>query len=111
MALKKPFIGQMDRLVDIVRKAKSQTVTGSQISTEELVCRYWAFLEEKSGDEEVEGKVMHVSDRDYTIRFNSDVKKNGKDYVLIDDGKRYEIRDINEIGRKGFLKLNVSLYE
>lgn len=111
MALANPYIGKMDRLVDIKKTVKSQSDTGAQKTDDELVCRSWAALEEGRGGEELDGKVMHGADLAYVMRWNSDVRRNGKDYVIIDRDTRYRIVNVEELGRKRHVRLNVTVYE
>lgn len=111
MAVANPYIGKMDRLVDIKKTVKTQSDTGAQKTEDELVCRSWAALEEGRGVEELEGKVMHGADLAYVMRWNSDVRRNGKDYVLIDRDTRYRIVHVEELGRKRHMRLNVTVYE
>lgn len=108
---KMPYIGQLDRKVSIKKLAKSQSDTGATKTVETLVVRCSASMNEKSGNEELDGKVMHEVNRSYIIRFNTDIVKNGKDYILIDAGVKYKINHISEMGRRRFLDLKVSLYE
>lgn len=108
---KNPFIGQLDRKISIIKLVKSQSDSGAATSTDEIVATPWSFMEEKGGDEDLDGKEMHRLERTYTIRYRSEIKNSGKDYQLDDDGTRYQINHIEEIGRKRFLKLKVSLDE
>lgn len=109
--LKTPYIGQLDRVISIIKLVKSQSDSGSAISADEIVATPWAYMEEKNGDEDLEGKVMHRSERTYTIRYRSEIKAGAKDFELDDNGTRYQINHIEEIGRKRFLRLKVSLDE
>ena len=69
-----PFIGQMDRKIQLVQKVKTQTSTGSEVSSEAVMASPFAYMKDMSGGEEVDGKVKHLVARTYTIRFNQEIK-------------------------------------
>lgn len=107
----KTFIGQMDRKIQLVQKTKSQTTTGSEKSTPVIVSEPFAAMQDTSGGEEVEGKVIHLVNRIYTIWYNPVVKEKGTALVLIDEGRKFEILHIIEKGRKQYLEIRCKLYE
>lgn len=108
---KKPFIGQLDRKVVILKTVKTQLPGGSVRLVEQVVICVFAKMDENSGNEELDGKVMHVVNRSYTIRYNQTVLNLGKDYILQDGNVKYKIVNIAEIGRKQYLTLKVNVYE
>lgn len=108
---KKPFIGQMKNRIKLVEKVTERTPSGAVTSTDGTVAESYAFMEDLSGVEDVEGKVRHLVNRTYTVRYNPVVKEKGTALVLIDEGKKYEILHIIEIGNKEHLELRVKLYE
>lgn len=95
----KPFIGQMNRKIALIEKVISQTSTGSEKTNETTICEPYAWMQDNSGNEDVEGKVIHLVNRSYTIRTNADVKSKGSKLIVIDDDKRFEIMHIKEIGK------------
>jgi len=108
---KNPFIGQMDRVIQLVEKAKSQTSTGSEVSTNVPVCEPWAMMKDISGNEVIDGKIKHLVNRIYVIRFNDVVKSKGTALVLIDEGREFEVIHILELGRRQHLEIRVKIYE
>ncbi len=108
---RKPFVGQLDRKIQVVELTKSQTSTGSEITTDTVVCEPYAFMEDISGGEVEEGKVIHMVNRTYIIRFNASVKEKSNQLIVIDENQRYQVVHAVEIGRKSFLKLIVKIYE
>lgn len=107
----KPFIGQMDRLIEIIEKKKATNSLGEIKTTESIVASPWAHMKDVSGTEDVEGKIKHLVNRTYTIRYNSVVKEKSNQLVVNDDGTRYEVLHVIEIGRKSHLELRVRMYE
>lgn len=108
---KKPFIGQMDRKVVILKFVKTQSSTGATVPSEQTVICVFAKMDEKSGNEELDGKVMHVVNRTYTIRFDQTILNYGKDYILQDGSVKYKIVNVSELGRRQHLILKVNVYE
>lgn len=106
-----PFIGQMDRVIQLVQKVKTQTSTGSEVSSETVIAEPWAFMKDISGGEEVDGKVKHLVSRTYTVRYNETVKQLGTALIVIDETRKFEILHIIEIGRKKHLEIRCKSYE
>lgn len=111
MASENPFIGQMDRVVQIVKFEKTRNPTGEQITTNEVVCNPYAKMEDMSGGEDVEGKVRYLVNRKYTIRYNAQVSLLKNKLALIDEGVTYDVVNVIPIGRKKHLTLIVKNYE
>lgn len=108
---KKPFIGQMDRVIEIVEKVKTSNELGEVKTTESVVASPWAHMNDVSGTEDVDGKIKHLVNRTYTIRYNSVVKEKSNQLVVKDGDTRYEVLHVIEIGRKSHLELRVRMYE
>lgn len=109
--MEKTFIGQMDRKIQLVQKTKTQTSTGSEISSEVIISEPFAAMKDLSGSEEVDGKVKHLISRTYTIWFNPIVKEKGTALIVIDEGRKFEIIHSVELGRRSYLELRVKAYE
>jgi len=97
--MNKPFIGAMNRKITIVEKVIGRTSTGSEKTSEETVCVPYAAMIDNSGNEDIEGKVIHLINRSYTIRTNATVKSKGTKLIVIDGDKRFEIYHVKEIGK------------
>ena len=108
---KKPYIGQLDRKVVILKMVKTQIAGGSIKPVEQVVIAVFAKMDENSGNEVLDGKVMHVVNRSYTIRYDQTILNYGKDYILQDGSIKYKIVNVAEIGRRQFLTLKVNVYE
>jgi head-tail adaptor len=107
----KPFIGKKDRKIKLVEKVSIASTTGAETTSSVLVSEPWACMKDLSGTEDVEGKIRHLVNRTYLVRYNPVIKEKGTALVLIDEGKEYEIIHILNIGRKDHLELRVKLYE
>lgn len=108
---KTPFIGQMDRLISIVELVKTRNSTGEEETTNSVVAIPYAQMTDVSGNEDIEGKVRHLINRTYIIRYNPTVKAKANALVIIDESKKYDVYHIKEIGRKKYLEILVKDYE
>lgn len=108
---KTPFIGQMDRLISIVELVKTRNSTGEEETTESVVSNPYAQMTDVSGNEDIEGKVRHLINRTYVIRYNQTVKEKATTLMVIDDSKKYNVYHVKELGRKKYLVILVKDYE
>lgn len=108
---KNPFIGQMDRVIQIKKKVVTQTETKAEVSSEVLVCEPFAFMQDISGGEEVDGKVRHLINRTYTVRWNPLITEGGTKLIVVDQEVKFEIVHIIELGRQKHLEIRVKSYE
>lgn len=106
-----PFIGQMDRRITVKSVTKSQNSTGEEVSTLATVAQPWAYMEEKNGNEDIEGKVIHIVDRSYIIRYNDTIKTSGFEMKVIDGSDEFDIYHVKELGRRQHLQLLVTRNE
>lgn len=108
---KAPFIGQMDRVVTIVKFINTRNSTGEKEVTQEVISNPFAHMEDVSGTEDVEGKVRYLVNKKFTIRYNPIVNDLKNQLGLLDEGKLYDVINVIEIGRKSHLRLIVKNYE
>lgn len=106
-----PFIGQLNRKIEIKREVLSREATGEKKPTLQIVASPYAFMQDKSGNEDVEGKVRHLISRSYTIRYNATVVAENTALKVEDNGVVYDVYHVKEIGRKKHLELLVTNYE
>ena len=106
-----PFIGQLNRLIVLVEKSTEQSASGAETINEIQVAKPWAFMEDISGSEETDGKIKHLVNRTYKIRYDKNVKAKSNNLILIDESVKYEVLHVIEIGRKKHLGIRVKNYE
>lgn len=111
MAEKSPFIGQMDRQIKVVELVKTQNATGEQEDTDNVIATVFACMNDVSGGETVDGKVRHLINRTYTVRWNLAIKQQSNTLVVVDGNLRFEVYHLKELGRKRHLQLLVKDYE
>ena len=107
---KNPFIGQMDRLIVLVEKVTIRSASGAETVNEVQVAKPWAFMQDVSGTEDTDGKIKHLVNRTYTVRYDRNIKSKSNTLILIDDSQKYEVIHVIEIGRKKHLEIRVKTY-
>lgn len=108
---KTPFIGQLNRKIQIVELVKTQNSTGEMEVTQNVISEPFAQMNDVSGGEDVEGKIRHIINRFYVIRYSAMIRMRASELVVIDGEQKFNIYHAMEIGRKQFLKLLVKDYE
>lgn len=111
MAVNQPYIGQLDRKIKVYEFTKIQNSVGEEKETKELLASPFAYVEDIGGAESVDGKVMHLVTRSYTIRWNQQISRQGVHYVVEDEGVDFLIQSVMQIGRRKYLKLIAQNFE
>ena len=106
-----PYIGQLDRVIQIIKFEVTRNPTGEKEATPVVVCNPYAKMEDISGGEDVEGKIRYLVNRKYTIRYNPDVSMLKNKLAVIDEGVQYDVVNIIPIGRQKHIQLIVKNYE
>ena len=105
-------IGQLNHPVILNKITTVVSATGQKTKTEvQFVNPLWALLDDVSGNESVDGKVIALNVRKYTIRYNEEIVKEGEKMVVVDMDGSYNIHSIEQIGRKNYLVLKCSKRE
>lgn len=107
----KPFIGQLDRKVKIIELSVQQNAIGENKPVETVFCEPWAKLEDLSGNEDIDGKVIHLINRKYTIRYRAEILADGFKMILQDGNQKFSVTHVKQIGRKQYLELYCNIYE
>ena len=108
---KAPFIGQLDRKIQVVRIIATRNDVGEEVPNDETIASPYSYMQDTAGGEDVEGKVRRSVSRSYTIRYNPAIKAEGNKAVVIDGSDRFNVYHVKEIGRRRHLELLVNLYE
>ena len=107
---KKPFVGQLDRYIELKEKSFVASGFGGKKSTGVLVCHAWSKMEDLSGDEVQEGTIKYLVNRVYYVRWRADLRVKQNTLFLVDEGKKFEVVAMHDVGRKEYLKLVVKVY-
>ncbi|XRE42217.1 hypothetical protein ACIVBQ_000421 [Tenacibaculum discolor] len=101
----KTFIGELNERITIksVVKIKSPT-SGAPTSTMQVLKNCWSKVKDVSGTEEVEGRIVYVNTKEFTVRYDERLTGTGAHEKEIDyEGETYNIIDVSKIGRKRYL--------
>lgn len=107
----KPYIGQMDRKVSIVKFVATRNSTNEKEVAQEVIATPFAWMQDVSGGEDVEGKIRYLVNKKFTIRYNQTVNELKNQLGLLFEGKLYDVVNVVELGRKEHLQLIVKNYE
>jgi len=106
------YIGQLDQRISITESVRTTSTTGEKTVVDTEVATAWAKIEDVSGTEDVEGKVLALNVRKYIIRYNPTVAAKQINALTINDaGNLYNIYSTAIIGRKEFMVLKCSKKE
>lgn len=107
----KPFIGQMDSKISVVKFVATRNSTNEKEVTQEVIATPWAYMEDVSGTEDVEGKIRYLVNKKFTIRYNAVVNDLKNQLGVLYDGKLFNVVNVVEIGRRSHLLIIVKDYE
>jgi len=105
------YIGQLDRLVNINQIQTTITTTGEKIKSEVLYAQTWTKLDDVSGNENEDGKIIALNVRKYTVRYDNELVQNGTQMSIDDADGTYNIHSVEQIERKNYLILKCSKRE
>lgn len=96
----------MDRRIQIIKKVRTKTDTGSETSVDSPVATVWANRKSASSDKVLDDKVVALNVVTYQFRYHPDVAaENIQDLFVLDQGDQLEIYGREEIGRKDYFKI------
>lgn len=108
---KSPFTGELNRKIIISKEESIQNSTGQpEVNLVEVVKTYSKMVE-TDGDDQLDGKVIHLIKRKYIIRYHQQIALDGFKMVVDDNGRKFSIYHVMEIGRRKHLALLVSANE
>lgn len=109
--VKMPYVGQLDRKIKLIKTNLTQNSIGEEVPEKCVICEPWAYMNEVSGGEDVEGKILHRTTRKFVVRFRKEIKQLSNKLILEYDGVEYNVTHVKELGRRNFLELQVVDYE
>ena len=106
------YTGELDVRVSIIERTRTTSVTGEKSVVETLFNTVWAKVEDVSGTEEADGKVIALNVRKYILNYDPAlVLKNITDLYISDNSNLYNIHSVSFIGRKEYIQLKCSKRE
>ena len=100
----------MNRKIEILKEVISRSQTMSEVISTEVLYTPWAYMQELSGGETEEGKIIHLVNRTYVIRYNRQILKEATKLLVKDTEIVYQILHAKEIN-KTHVELICRLYE
>lgn len=110
-SVNKPFVGQLDRRITLFESEKVQNAIGEEKQVDTVVCIPWAKVDEVSGGEEIDGKILHKTQRNFIVRFRNEINTKSNQLKVDFEGTRYNVTHVKQIGRREFLELQCVIYE
>jgi len=105
-------IGKMDSLIQVVRKVKTQSTTGAQTSSTEVVAEVWAHKETASSDKVLDDKVVALNVVSYQFRYHPALDGESPQELYVQDGSQVlEIYGFEILGRRDYFKLKCQIRE
>ena len=105
-------IGDLRHLVILKKITTTPSDTGSAVETEQVFRdALWTKLDDVSGSESEEGKIIGLNVRKYTCRYDLEIVKNGIKMLITDVDGTYNVNSVAQIGFKSYLQLRCSKRE
>tara|TARA_B100000768_G_scaffold46545_2_gene45345 strand:+ start:6399 stop:6740 length:342 start_codon:yes stop_codon:yes gene_type:complete len=108
---KRAYAGTRNTRIEIVGFTTVKNALNEDINTEVSKGFFYALLNDLSGAEDVEGKIIHIIKRTYTILYNTDIQNNGENMIIKDNGKEFRVYYVQEIGKNLQLLLKCTVRE
>jgi len=105
-------IGQLNHPVILKKITMVTSTTGFEKPTEvDFINPLWAKLDDVTGNETEDGKILALNVRKYTVRHNAEILTDGVKMLITDVDGTYNINSVEQIGRKDYLVLKCSKRE
>lgn len=108
---KRAYAGNRDTRIEIIGFTTVKNAINEDVKTEVSKGFFYAKVEDQSGSEDLEGKIIHVIKRNYIIPYKSEIKNDGENMIVKDDGKEFRVFYVQQIGRNLQLLLKTTVRE
>lgn len=108
---KRVYAGNRDTRIEIVGFTTVKNAINEDVKTEVSKGFFYSKLEDLSGAEDIEGKIIHIIKRTYTIPYNSEISNDGENMIIKDNSKEFRIYYVEKIGRNLQLILKCTIRE
>lgn len=108
------YTGQLDTRVSVFERVYTTSSTGEQTFVETLVNNGWAKIEDVSGSEEADGKIIALNVRRYVLRYDPVIIAKNITELFVQEavtGDTYNIHSVGYIGRKEYIEFKCSKRE
>lgn len=105
------YAGNRNRRIEIVEYTTIKNELGEDKKTPVSVGIFYAKMDDLSGNEGAEGKIIHIVNRTYTIPYIQAIRDNGENMVIKDLDKEFRVYYVQEIGSRLQLLLKCTVRE
>ena len=98
-------IGQLNHLITILQHVTVVGTAGGNTPTEVEYKKTWALVDDISGSEAIDGKIIATNVRKYTIGYDQTVFTDGDKMAVSDTDGVYDIQGIAQLEYKKYLVL------
>ena len=105
------YIGQLNHRIQINTVALVASETGEEKRTEVPFINLWAKIDDVSGSETEDGKIIALNVRKYIVKYRKDIYLNAVKLVVVDEDGTYNVNSVNQVGFKDYLILKCSKRE
>lgn len=106
------YIGQLDTRITIIQRERTTSSTGEKTVKDIELGAVWAKVEDVNSSEDIEGKIIALNVRLYTIRYDPAlVTKQITDLYINHNNEQFNIHSVAYIGRKQHIQLKCSKRE
>ena len=108
----KTYIGELNERVVLneIVTTKSPT-TNEKLKTEVAFKTVWGKIDDVSGNESIDGRVIALNVRKYTIRYSEEIYLKSATLLIEAIDGTYNVNSVELLGRKQFLILKCSKRE
>lgn len=99
------YIGEMDRLVQVIKKTVTKSTTGAEEKTDKVLVELWAERKMLSSSEALDGKIVALNVLEYRAHWHPVIaEENIQDLYIKDGVDEYDIHGFDELGRKKHIR-------
>lgn len=107
----KIYIGQLNYRITLNSVQLVASETGEEKRTEVPFKTVWAKVDDVTGSETDDGKIIALNVRKYVVRYQKDILLNAVKLVIVDVDGTYNVNSVNQLGFKEYLVLKCSKRE
>lgn len=101
-------LGNFKNKIQILRKVKTKSATGSPVVVNQVLKNCWAQQIEVAGSEDEEGKVRAIFDAAFIVKYDASLAKGNAIGMIVKDDANvlFNIESVIEIEFRKFLRIN-----
>lgn len=104
-------MGELDTRIHIIQGIETISEIGEQKTADKVLMCVWAKLNEVSGGEDVDGKILHRTSRNFIVRYRKEIEQMRNTLKVEYLDQKYDVLHVKTLGRKQYLELQCVDYE